>query len=156
MKPCRHEIGAKRNREWYNGAMGTGIWIRVAVAPLVCFDIEFPEPARAVAVAGAELLVTVSANMEPYEGEHELATRARALDNRLPHVYVNAVGELGGNRFVGGSRSVGAGCEVLAQAGAAEELLVAEVGRAAAASDVDYLRRLPAEVRVVVHAPVGG
>ena len=129
----------------------------IAVAPLVCFDIEFPEPARTVAVAGAELLVTASANMEPYGGEHELASRARALDNRLPHVYVNAVGEIGGNRFVGGSRSVGAGGEVLAQAGAAPELLVAPIGHPeAAAPEVDYLRRLPAGLRAVVHAPVGG
>jgi (R)-amidase len=129
----------------------------IAAAPLICFDIEFPEPARAVAVAGAELLVTISANMEPYAGEHELAGRARALDNRLPHLYVNAAGDIGPNRFVGGSRSVGAGGEVLAQAGASEELVVAPIGRPATAPpDVDYLRRLPGDLPVVVHAPVGG
>ena len=38
------------------------------VAPLICFDIEFPEPARAVARAGAGLLVTASANMAPVLG----------------------------------------------------------------------------------------
>jgi predicted amidohydrolase len=129
----------------------------IAAAPLVCFDIEFPEPARAVAGAGAELLVTISANMEPYGPEHELAGRARALDNRLPHLDVNAVGAIGMNRFVGGSRSVGAGGEVLAQAGAAEELLVAPIGRPGRGDpDVDYLHRVPAALRVVVHAPVGG
>ena len=48
-----------------------------------------PEPARALAVAGAELLVTAAANMEPFDGDHALAARARALDNRLPHLYVN-------------------------------------------------------------------
>ena len=42
----------------------------VRVAPLICFDVEFPEPARAVAEAGAELLVTVAANMEPYGDDH--------------------------------------------------------------------------------------
>ena len=32
----------------------------------ICFDTEFPEIARALARAGAEILVTVSANMAPY------------------------------------------------------------------------------------------
>ena len=49
---------------------------------------------RALALAGAELLVTASANMEPFGPDHEIATRARALENRLPHVYVNAIGTI--------------------------------------------------------------
>jgi predicted amidohydrolase len=65
------------------------------VGILNCFDVEFPEPARALARAGAELLVTVAANMEPYGPDHALAVRARALDNRLPHVYVNRTGSDG-------------------------------------------------------------
>src|SRR5581483_5398409 len=84
------------------------------VGPLICFDVEFPEPARALAAAGAELLVTLSANMEPYGDEHEVATRARALENRVPHLYANSVGTIGPNRFVGRSRSVDAGGQVLA------------------------------------------
>jgi (R)-amidase len=77
-----------------------------AVAPLVCFDMEFPEPARAVAQAGAELLVSVAANMEPYGPDHALAARARALDNRRPHVYVNRTGAEAGLRFAGGSAAI--------------------------------------------------
>jgi predicted amidohydrolase len=121
----------------------------LAVAPLVCFDVEFPELARALAVAGAELLVTASANMEPYGDEHEIATRARALENRLPHVYVDAVGEIGPNRFVGRSRSIGPGGDVLALAGAGEELLVAPVAPADADPNLDYLRALPPPLAVV-------
>jgi (R)-amidase len=123
---------------------------RVA-APLVCFDAEFPEPARALAVAGAELLVTASANMEPYGDDHEIAIRARALENHLPHVYVNAVGTVGRHEFVGRSRSVDAGGEVLAAAGRGEELVVAPVGEPGAVSEhVDYLRQLPGPLPVVV------
>ncbi|MDP9384185.1 MAG: carbon-nitrogen hydrolase, partial [Actinomycetota bacterium] len=73
------------------------------VAPLICFDIEFPEPARAAARAGADLLVTASANMDPYGPDHELAARARALDNRLVHLYVNRVGTEAGRTFAGGT-----------------------------------------------------
>jgi len=124
------------------------------VAPLICFDIEFPEPARAVARAGAELLVTPSANMAPYWADHELASRARALDNRLGHIYVNRVGSEGPHRFVGGSRAVGRDGTVLIEASQDhEELLVTALGGSAAPdADVDYLRHARGELPV--RAPV--
>jgi len=75
----------------------------VAVGLLVCYDLDFPEAARTVAAAGADLLVTVSANMDPYAADHALYARARAVENRIPHVYVNAVGQEGRLRFCGGS-----------------------------------------------------
>lgn len=96
----------------------------VDVGPLICFDIEFPEPARELAAAGAELLVTASANMVPFGPDHEVATRARAVENHLPHLYANGVGDIGGFRLVGGSRSVDAAGSVLADAGSADELLL--------------------------------
>jgi len=94
------------------------------VGPLICFDIEFPEPARELAASGAELLLTASANMAPFGPDHDLATRARALENRLPHLYTNGVGTIGGFRLVGGSRSVDAAGTVLADAGSDDEFLL--------------------------------
>lgn len=96
----------------------------VDVGPLICFDIEFPEPAHELAAAGADLLVTASANMAPFGPDHEVATRARAVENRLPHLYANGVGAIGGFRLVGGSRSVDAFGAVLAEAGSDEEALL--------------------------------
>jgi len=75
----------------------------VKIAPLICYDVEFPEPARAVVTAGAELLVTISANMDPYAVDHALCLRVRALENRVPHVYVNLVGSESRLVFCGGS-----------------------------------------------------
>lgn len=86
----------------------------VAVGPLICYDLEFPEPARAVSAAGAELLVTLSANMDPYAEEHALFLRSRALENNRPHVYVNCVGQQGRLRFCGGSAVADAGGRLLA------------------------------------------
>lgn len=76
------------------------------IAPLICFDVEFPEPARALARAGADLIVTIAANMRPHGEEHALAARARALDNRCAHLYVNRVGTYDGLEFVGGSLAI--------------------------------------------------
>jgi (R)-amidase len=106
---------------------GEQVLVRLAgvdVGPLICFDIEFSEPARELAAAGAELLVTASANMAPFGPDHEVATRVRAAENRLPHLYANGVGDIGGFRLVGGSRSVDASGTVLADAGFAEEALL--------------------------------
>ena len=94
------------------------------VGPLICFDVEFPEPARELAAAGAELLVTASANMAPFGPDHEVATRARALESRLPRLHANGVGAIGGLRLVGGSRSVDASGAVLVEAGSDEEALL--------------------------------
>jgi predicted amidohydrolase len=122
-----------------------------SVGVMICFDVEFPEVARRLAQAGADLLVTASANMEPFYRDHEVSTCARALENRLPHLYANMVGETGGFHFVGGSRSVGPGGEVLAEAAHdREELLLVPVGEAGVDDErVDYLRHLPADLPVV-------
>jgi predicted amidohydrolase len=96
---------------------------------MICFDMEFPEVARALAGRGAELLVTISANSPPFELDHDVFARARALENGLPHVYVNRVGEEDGLTFSGGSLALDPDARVLAEAGPEEERLVtAEIG----------------------------
>lgn len=112
-----------------------------AVAPLICFDLEFPELARAAALAGADLLLSVAANMEPFGREHLVHTAARALENRVPHLYVNRVGRESSFDFVGGSRSVGSDGSVAIEAdGRGARLLPVEVGSAGVDDDrIDYL-----------------
>jgi predicted amidohydrolase len=96
---------------------------------MICFDMEFPEVARALAAQQAELLVTISANSPPFELDHDLFARTRALENGLPHVYVNRVGTEDGLVFCGGSLALDPDATVLAEAGPGEErLLSAELG----------------------------
>lgn len=119
------------------------------IAPLICYDVEFPEPARAVARAGAELLVTIAANMTPYAPDHALAARARALDNRLPHFYVNRVGDESGLSFVGGSAAIAPDGSVVAELDGAPGLSVVELPiGGAAADDVNYLVHLRGDLGV--------
>jgi predicted amidohydrolase len=81
--------------------------------------------------------------MTPFHEDHLIASRARALDNRLAHLYANRVGEEAGLRFVGGSRAIGPDGTVVADAGTdGERLLAADVPRAGADevdAHVDYL-----------------
>jgi (R)-amidase len=119
------------------------------VAPLICFDMEFPEPARALCQAGAELLVTISANMAPYGPDHALAARARALENRRPHLYVNRVGTSHGLKFVGDSCAIDQRGQLTLRAGSTERLLEVEVPETSAAgADVDYLQHARGELPV--------
>ena len=95
---------------------------------MICFDMEFPEVARALAERGADMLVTISANSPPFELDHDVFARARALENGLPHVYVNRVGEEDGLRFSGGSLALDPDGRVLAAAGPEERVVTAQIG----------------------------
>lgn len=127
------------------------------IAPLICFDIEFPEPARAVALAGADLLVTSSANMHPFYVDHAVASLARAVENRTPHLYTNAVGATDEFVFVGGSRAVSPLGDVVAEGSKdCEELIVVDVPERGGVDErVDYLRALQPVPPVKVLDPVG-
>lgn len=69
----------------------------------ICYDVEFPEVARRLALEGAEFLVTISANMRPCDPDQRLYHGARALENGFPHVLCNRVGEERGVDFFGNS-----------------------------------------------------
>jgi (R)-amidase len=70
---------------------------------LCCFDIEFPEPARTLALRGAQCLLVPSANMAPWGTSHRAFVRARALEDHCWVAYANCVGEASGYRFEGES-----------------------------------------------------
>jgi (R)-amidase len=74
---------------------------------LICYDIEFPESARALAQLGAELLIVTNGNMDPYASTHRTAIMARAQENQAFALMVNRV-EAGddGLVFAGGSALV--------------------------------------------------
>jgi predicted amidohydrolase len=90
---------------------------------MICFDVEFPEISRALATAGANLLVTISANMGPFGRDHDVYATARALENSLDHVYVNQGGKGETFTFAGGTMAISADGEPLAAASAAEDVV---------------------------------
>jgi predicted amidohydrolase len=145
-----HLFGADEQSAFQAGdALSVASLSGARVAPLICFDVEFPEPARALASAGAELLVTVAANPPRYARDHELASRARALDNRRPHVYVNRVGDEAGITFAGESRVLDPSGDAIVALSGAPELRVVDVELSATPEpDVDYLRQVRADLRV--------
>lgn len=127
-----------------------------AIGPEICFDVEFPEPARLMATAGAEILVTISANMEPYAADHRLAARARALDNRLHHLYVNRTGRESGHTFTGESCVINPSGTVLAELGRDEGVLECVISPSQPDPDTSYLDQIRADLKVIVQHQVNG
>jgi predicted amidohydrolase len=124
-----HLFGAERDAYVPGDDLLTVQLCERTMGPMVCFDLEFPEVPRALAARGADLLVTISANPAQFDLDHGVFARARALENGLPHVYVNRVGEQDGVRFSGNSIALDPDGRVLAEAGTnGERIVVAEIG----------------------------
>mgnify|MGYP000713429174 CR=1 FL=1 len=69
----------------------------------ICYDVEYPEVARQLTLNGADIIVTISANMRPCVRDQELYHGTRALENGRPHILCNRVGEERGVDFFGES-----------------------------------------------------
>jgi len=94
---------------------------------LICYDVEFPEAARMLAVAGAELIAVPTALMEPYCRTARILVPARALENQVFVAYVNRCGAEGDLDYCGLSCVAGPDGKDVVRAGRTEELLVADI-----------------------------
>lgn len=130
----------------------------VRVGLLICYDIEFPESARALAQLGAELLIVTNGNMDPYGPTHRTAIMARAQENQAFALMVNRVQEGdGGLLFAGGSALVDPLGTLLFEAGREEGQFAVELDLnqlTAARQDYRYLddQRLKLPGERVEHA----
>lgn len=98
-------------------------------AMLVCYDSEFPEMARAAALAGADLLLVPTAlpRVPSSITVSQVLLRTRALENHLFVVYAGLCGSEADIHYQGGSSIIGPDGEILAAAGAAEALLTVTI-----------------------------
>jgi len=93
----------------------------------ICYDMEFPEVARAHADAGTDVLLAPTGLMSPFEVVSTILVPARAYENQLFAVYVNRCDVEGDLDYCGLSCVVGPDGADLTRAGAGEELLVADL-----------------------------
>lgn len=99
----------------------------VRTAILICMEIEFPEPARLAAIAGADFIAVLTANMAPYVGINEHLIWARAWENQTYVAYVNRCGSEGDTSYVGLSSIYGPSAELLSRAGDGPALISADI-----------------------------
>jgi predicted amidohydrolase len=106
----------------------------INVGILICYDVEFPESVRALALAGADLVAVPTALMRPYEVVARTVVPSRAYENQVYVAYANRSGREAGLAYCGESCVVGPDGVDLARAGSGEELLLAEIDPARLAS----------------------
>jgi predicted amidohydrolase len=95
----------------------------------ICYDIEFPELARAHALAGVDAILVPTANMVPFTGVPTHIVPARAEENEVYVAYANYCGAEGAVAYCGLSCVCGPGGADLARAGGGEELIFADLTR---------------------------
>lgn len=119
-----------------------------AIGVQICYDVEFPEVSRELTRNGAELLVTLSANMRPFATDQETYWKARALENVRPHVLCNRIGEERGTEFFGASGIVNERGRSVVTAGedVSVELTASIELRKAGDSTLQYLADLRPEI----------
>ncbi len=104
------------------------------VAPLICYDLRFPELFREAARRGADLMVVIAAWPEIRIDHWVTLLRARAIENLAFVVGVNRTGREPGHTCGGRSVVVDPHGKVLADAGTAETVMTAEISQADAAA----------------------
>jgi N-carbamoylputrescine amidase len=106
---------------------------------MICYDKAFPESARALALAGAEIVTCVSAwptsrtsaaqdlAQDRWTIRFNIFDQARALENQIVWLSANQSGTFGSLRFVASAKVVGPGGEILATTGTAPGMAIAEL-----------------------------
>ncbi|WP_296652233.1 carbon-nitrogen hydrolase family protein [Paraburkholderia sp.] len=106
----------------------TGKWHGLTVGLLICYDIEFPETARAVGALDADLLIVTNGNMDPFGPVHRRAIAARAMENQMFALMVNRCGSGDDNlTFAGLSAVVDPFGETLVELGRDEMVTKAKI-----------------------------
>ncbi|AZR72681.1 nitrilase [Anoxybacter fermentans] len=97
------------------------------IGMIICYDGDFPELCRLLAVKGAEVIVRPSALLRSYE-IWEMTNMARAYDNHVYMIGVNSIGpDAGGNYYFGHSMIVSPIAQKLALARGTEEIIAVKL-----------------------------
>lgn len=104
-------------------------WDGLTAAPFICYDLRFPEVYRRAVVGGAGLLVTI-ANFPSSRVHHWRSLLvARAIENQSFVAGVNRCGADPNLEYPGTSMVINPLGEIVAEAGAGEQVLSIEISR---------------------------
>lgn len=97
------------------------------IGTLICYDAEFPETVRHVAMLGADLILVPTALGAQWGWVGRTLIPARAYENGVFLAYANHAGEEDGMAYLGQSFIAAPDGEELARAGAGPEILIADL-----------------------------
>ena len=98
----------------------------IKLALLICYDVEFPEMTRSLALAGAQLLLVPTALPRGKPAAHVAGKMlpTRAFENHVFIIYADLCGTENGTPYQGDSVIAGPDGGILARAGSTETLLL--------------------------------
>ncbi len=97
------------------------------IGMIICYDGDFPELSRVLALKGAEIITRPSALLRSFE-IWEMVNKARAYDNHVYFLATNSVGADAGNNFYfGHSMIISPIAQTLALARGQEEIISAKL-----------------------------
>jgi len=103
-----------------------------SIGVLICYDLSFPEAARALKLKGAQAICVPTNWPLAAEVSCHHAPMVRAQENHVNVITADRVGREAGFTFLGGSRIVHCGGVTVAEAGRHEEVIRGELDFAAA------------------------
>jgi 5-aminopentanamidase len=118
------------DREMFRAGQGPPAVVEldgIRVGLLICYDVEFPESVRLLALGGADLVAVPTALMDPFEVVARTIVPARALENQVFLAYANRCGREGDVRYCGQSCVVGPDGADLVRAVRDEALVFADL-----------------------------
>lgn len=92
---------------------------------LICYDVEFPETVRLLALQGADAVLVPTANMLGFDEVPRILVPARACENRLFLAYANACGSEAATAYGGLSTVCAPDGRVVCEADRGNALMVA-------------------------------
>lgn len=102
-------------------------WGGFRIAPLICYDLRFPELFRAAAAQGATLFAVIANWPAPRHTHKTILLQARAIENQAFVVGVNRAGRDPFHEYAGQSIVIDPQGGILGQAGSGEECLLLDL-----------------------------
>lgn len=99
----------------------------VKAAVIICYDLRFPELSRRLALSGANLLFVPSQWPEERLSQMEILLKGRAVENQMFVISANSCGTFSDTVYGGNSLFIDPLGNVLARAGAKEEILTVDI-----------------------------
>ncbi|MGV8985972.1 MAG: nitrilase-related carbon-nitrogen hydrolase [Cypionkella sp.] len=99
----------------------------LTIGMLICYDTEFPETMRHVALLGADLVLVPTALAAKWKWVADMMIPTRAFENAVFLAYANHAGTENGMEYLGGSFFAAPDGEVIARAGAAPEIVIVDL-----------------------------
>ena len=99
----------------------------IKAAVLICYELEFPELIRDLALQGVELIIAPTGQSSNWPAAARYNCRCRAFENGIFVAYANSTGELNGINFMGESKIIGPDGLDIVNAEQGEKLIKSEI-----------------------------